>query len=217
MYKPALSALLATLMFAASGELFDFALVLWLPAPKSATGADMAELHLHGSVAVVQAVLKWLALQSGLRLAEAGEFTRRALDNGRLSLPDAEALGDVLQAQSEQQRRSALRRMDGGLSALIEQWQRQVLAWSAQVEFALDFAEDGGEGEANRHGAGEANHREKHSVNCNENHSENQGGNHSANHSEEAVIAGILAELEDWREALARLVVRANSFLARAA
>jgi tRNA modification GTPase len=126
----------------ADGTLLDRALVLWLHGPGSATGEDMAELHLHGGRAVVAAVLAALDRQPGLRPAQAGEFTRRAFDNGRIDLIEAEGLADLLAAETESQRRQAMLAASGHVSARIEEWQRQLLAIAAGIEASLDFADE---------------------------------------------------------------------------
>ncbi len=125
----------------AGGEL-DHALVLWLPGPGTATGEDVVELHLHGGRAVVAAVERALAALGGLRRAGSGEFTRRAFANGRIDLAEAEGLADLLTAETELQRRSAMAMAGGALSGLVEQWRQQVLALSAQVEAVLDFSDE---------------------------------------------------------------------------
>lgn len=125
------------------GALLDRALVLWLPGPGSATGEDMAELHLHGGRAVVAAVLAALAATPGLRMAGAGEFTRRAMANGRIDLAEAEGLADLLAAETEGQRRQALLAVGGHVSAQVDAWQAQLLRLAAQLEAALDFADEG--------------------------------------------------------------------------
>ena len=124
------------------GEMLDRALVLWLPGPSTATGDDMAELHLHGGRAVVAATLAALGRQAGLRMAEPGEFTRRAFVNGRLDLAQAEGLADLLAAETEAQRRQALRQAEGGLGRMVGEWREQLLVLSARVEAAIEFAED---------------------------------------------------------------------------
>lgn len=124
------------------GALLDATMVLWLPGPATATGEDSAELHLHGGRAVVAAVEAALARLPGLRRAEPGEFTRRAFANGRIDLNEAEGLADLLTAETELQRRSALAMAEGVLSRAIEGWRQQVLALSAQVEAVLDFADE---------------------------------------------------------------------------
>jgi len=126
-----------------TGEVLDRALVLWLPGPGTATGEDIAELHLHGGRAVVAGVEAALTALPGLRHARAGEFTRRAFANGRIDLAEAEGLADLLAAETELQRRTALAMAGGALSRQSEDWRDRVLALSAQVEAVLDFgAED---------------------------------------------------------------------------
>jgi tRNA modification GTPase len=125
-----------------AGEELDRALVLWLPGPGTATGEDVAELHLHGGRAVVAAVEHALEAVAGLRRAEPGEFTRRAFANGRIDLAEAEGLADLLAAETELQRRSAAALAGGALSRQVQQWRDSVLALSAQVEAALDFSDE---------------------------------------------------------------------------
>ncbi|HEX8217286.1 MAG TPA: tRNA uridine-5-carboxymethylaminomethyl(34) synthesis GTPase MnmE [Allosphingosinicella sp.] len=124
-------------------EQIDHALALRFPGPGSATGEDVAELHLHGGRAVVAAAMAALARLEGLREAEPGEFTRRAFENGRIDLAEAEGLADLLAAETESQRRAALSLAGGALSRQVEDWRRLVLALAAEVEAALDFADDG--------------------------------------------------------------------------
>ena len=124
------------------GETLDRALVLWLPGPGTATGEDLAELHLHGGRAVVAAVEAALAALPGLRRAGAGEFTRRAFANGRIDLAEAEGLADLLSAETELQRRSALAMASGALSRAVEDWRTRLLALSASVEAVLDFSDE---------------------------------------------------------------------------
>jgi tRNA modification GTPase len=130
-----------------NGEQLDDALVLRFPGPASATGEDIAELHLHGGRAVVAAVLKALAEVEGLRVAEPGEFTRRAFENGRIDLAEAEGLADLLQAETETQRRGALTLAGGALGRLVEGWQARVLTQAAALEAVLDFSDEGEVGE----------------------------------------------------------------------
>jgi tRNA modification GTPase len=124
-------------------SLLDRALILWLPGPASFTGEDMAELHLHGGRAVAQAVLDALGRAPGLRLAEPGEFARRAFEAGRLDLTEVEAIADLVAAETEAQRRQALRQMEGALGALVEGWRGRLIGLLAQVEAVLDFPEEG--------------------------------------------------------------------------
>lgn len=130
------------------GEPLDRALVLRFPGPHSATGEDVAELHLHGGRAVVAAVLEALAGQSGLRPAEAGEFTRRAFENGRIDLAEAEGLADLLAAETQSQRRAALAMAGGSISRQVEAWRQRLLALAAALEAVLDFSDEGEVGEA---------------------------------------------------------------------
>jgi tRNA modification GTPase len=124
------------------GELIDHALVLWFPGPATATGEDLAEIHCHGSRAVVAALLGWLAQQPGLRMAKGGEFTRRACLNGRMTLAEAEALGDLLAAETERERKAALGASEGALSERIRHWQGRLGEAAASIEAVLDFAEE---------------------------------------------------------------------------
>jgi tRNA modification GTPase len=127
----------------ATGEAIDDGLVLFFPGPASATGEDVAELHLHGGRAVVEAVAAALAGLPGLRLAEPGEFTRRAFEHGKLDLTEAEAVADLVAAETASQRRQALRQLDGELGRLYEGWRQTLLRASAHVEAAIDFPEEG--------------------------------------------------------------------------
>lgn len=124
------------------GEVLDNALVLRFPAPASATGEDVAELHLHGGRSVVAAVLAALGRIEGLRAAEPGEFTRRAFENGRIDLAEAEGLADLLEAETQSQRRAALALAGGALSRQVEAWQARLLAFAAEIEAALDFSDE---------------------------------------------------------------------------
>lgn len=124
------------------GEVLDHGLVLIFPGPRTATGEDLAELHLHGGRAVVRAVEAALGSMAGLRPAEAGEFTRRALSNGRIDLTEAEGLGDLLAAETEGQRRTAMRAAEGGIRRLVEGWATRALQLSALVEAELDHDDE---------------------------------------------------------------------------
>lgn len=138
---------LATLRSPAGGDLLDRALVLRFPGPATATGEDLVELHLHGGRSVVAAVLAALGGMAGLRLAEAGEFTRRAFENGRIDLAEAEGLADLLMAETDSQRRAALTLAGGALGREIDGWQRRLLGIAATVESALDFSDESDVGE----------------------------------------------------------------------
>ena len=126
----------------ADGALLDEALVLWFPGPATATGEDLAELHCHGGRAVVTAIEAELGAIPGLRKAEPGEFTRRAFANGRIDLAEAEGLADLLSAETELQRSAAIAMAGGGLSRQVEEWRDQLLRLAAEVEAALDFADE---------------------------------------------------------------------------
>lgn len=125
-----------------AGDPLDQALVLFFPGPGSATGEDLAELHLHGGRAVVHAVLAALGRIDGLREARAGEFTRRAFENGRIDLSEAEGLADLLFAETEAQRRSAIAMAEGHFSRRVTAWQADLLRISALVEAELDFSDE---------------------------------------------------------------------------
>lgn len=125
-----------------SGTILDRALVLIFPGPNSATGEDLAELHLHGGRAVVRAVESALAKLPGLRHAEAGEYTRRALTNGRIDLSEAEGLGDLLAAETEDQRRAAIRSAEGAVRREVEGWMSRALGLSAHIEAELDHGDE---------------------------------------------------------------------------
>ena len=125
-----------------SGGILDDALMLRFDSPASATGEDVIELHCHGGRAVIDAVLGALGSLEGLRPAEPGEFTRRAFENGRIDLTEAEGLADLLEAETEAQRRSALALAEGGLKRQIEVWLNTLLALSARAELAIDYAGD---------------------------------------------------------------------------
>jgi tRNA modification GTPase len=126
-----------------SGETIDEGLVLWFAAPRTETGEDMAEFHLHGGIAIVKAMLAALGRQPGCRLAEPGEFARRAFLNGKLDLAQIEGLADLVDAETEAQRRQALGQMGGVLSELYEGWRGDLVRASALVEAAIDFSDEG--------------------------------------------------------------------------
>ncbi|MGE4250693.1 MAG: tRNA uridine-5-carboxymethylaminomethyl(34) synthesis GTPase MnmE [Parvibaculaceae bacterium] len=123
-------------------DVLDDGLVLTFPAPNSFTGEDVAEFHLHGSLAVIRAVTDVLGGMAGLRLAEPGEFTRRAFRNGRIDLVAAEGIGDLIRAKTERQRQLALHHALGRASETIEAWRRDLVAILARVEAAVDFADE---------------------------------------------------------------------------
>lgn len=122
--------------------LIDRGLVLWLPGPASFTGEDTAELHVHGGRAVVKAVLAVLAALPGCRPAEPGEFARRAFTNGKIDLTAAEGLADLIDAETEGQRRQALAQSSGALSRLYDGWRAELIDASALVTAAIDFSDE---------------------------------------------------------------------------
>ena len=139
---PPRQATLARVRDPATGEAIDDALTLWFPGPRSETGEDMAELQLHGGLAVVSAVLEVLGAMDGCRLAEPGEFTRRAFDNGRLDLTEVEGLADLIAAETPAQRRAAYRQLKGLIGDQAEAWRRQIIDAQALVEARIDFADE---------------------------------------------------------------------------
>lgn len=124
------------------GDELDRALVLTFAAGASFTGEDVAELHLHGSEAVVQSVLRVFSGMDGLRLAEPGEFTRRAMENGCLDLAQVEGLADLIDAETEAQRRQALRVLSGAIGERAEDWRRKLVRAAALIEATIDFADE---------------------------------------------------------------------------
>ena len=126
----------------ADGVLLDEALILHFPDGHSFTGETVVELHLHGSPAIVAAVLRVLGGLDGLRQAEPGEFTRRAMDNGRLDLAEVEGLADLIDAETEGQRRQALRVFSGALGDLAARWRENLIRAAALLEATIDFADE---------------------------------------------------------------------------
>ena len=124
------------------GGAIDRGLVLWFPAPHSFTGEDVGEMHIHGGRATLAALLAALAGIGQCRLAEPGEFSRRAFENGRLDLTEAEAIADLVAAETEQQRRQALRQLDGELGALYEDWRQRLLGALGRLEADIDFPDE---------------------------------------------------------------------------
>ena len=126
----------------ATGETIDQALLLWFPAPASFTGEDVVEFHTHGGPAVVSGVLAALGNQAGVRPAEPGEFTRRAFLAGKMDLTQVEGLADLINAETEAQRRQALRQMQGVLTDLYEGWRTRLIRALAYVEADIDFSDE---------------------------------------------------------------------------
>lgn len=143
---PARQLVLRSIMDAS--EVLDRGMVAWFPGPRSFTGEDCAELHLHGSPAVLSAVMQRLSAWPGVRPAEAGEFTRRAFLNGKMDLVEVEGLGDLLAARTAAQRRQALRQLSGQASSVFDAWRDQLLLIRADIEAAVDFADEAGVAEA---------------------------------------------------------------------
>jgi tRNA modification GTPase len=127
----------------AGGQPVDDAVVLWFPAPSSATGEDVAEFHIHGSRAVQAALFASLSALENVRAAEPGEFTRRAFENGKLDLTEAEALDDLIHADTDRQRRQALRQLKGLLGDKVRDWRARIIEASALIEAGIDFSDEG--------------------------------------------------------------------------
>lgn len=125
-----------------NGEAIDQGLVLWFPGPGSYTGEDLVELHVHGGRAIIADVLERLSGLPGCRSAEAGEFSRRAFENGRLDLTQVEAVADLIDAETTAQRRQAVRQLGGELGRLYERWRAVILTALAHVEASIDFIEE---------------------------------------------------------------------------
>ena len=121
----------------------DDAVVLWFPGPASATGEDVAEFHVHGGRAVLAALFAALAGFENVRAAEPGEFTRRAFENGKLDLTEAEGLDDLIHADTDRQRRQALRQLKGLLGDKARDWRARIIEASALIEAGIDFSDEG--------------------------------------------------------------------------
>src|ERR1700732_1277350 len=127
----------------ASRQPIDDSVVLWFPAPASATGEDVAEFHVHGGRAVLAALFATLSAFADMRAAEPGEFTRRAFENGKLDLTEAEGLDDLIHADTDRQRRQALRQLNGLLGDRARDWRAQIIEASALIEAGIDFSDEG--------------------------------------------------------------------------
>lgn len=136
------SASLRLIRHPVSRDVVDHALVLYFPAPHSFTGEDVIELHTHGGRAVTNAVIAALSALPRFRFAEAGEFSRRAFENGKMDLTEAEAIADIVNAETEAQRKQALRQMDGALGKLYEAWRNRLSHSLAYMEAAIDFSDE---------------------------------------------------------------------------
>ena len=126
----------------AAGQTIDTGLLIWFSGPESFTGEDAVEFHIHGGRAIVDAMLTALARVPGLRLAEPGEFTRRAVEHGKFDLTAAEGLADLIAAETDAQRRQALRQYDGALADLYEGWRERLISQAAWVEASIDFSDE---------------------------------------------------------------------------
>jgi tRNA modification GTPase len=135
-------AALRTLRDPQDGTEIDRALILVFHGPNSSTGEDVVEYHCHGSPAIAAKLLDVLCSRDGTRIAEPGEFTRRALFNGRIDLTEAEGLADLLEAETEVQRRAALKNAEGGLRRIVEGWRDRLILLSARAEAAIDYVDD---------------------------------------------------------------------------
>jgi tRNA modification GTPase len=135
-------AALARVCDPANGEVIDEALALWFPAPHSETGEDVAEIQLHGGHAVIAAMLDALGSLKGCRLAEAGEFTRRGFENGKLDLTEVEGLADLIAAETPTQRRLAYRQLKGLIGDRAEEWRKRLIESLALVEARIDFSDE---------------------------------------------------------------------------
>ena len=127
-----------------TGEVLDKGFVVWFPGPRSFTGEDCAELHLHGSAGVIAAVFYVLGREASMRPAEPGEFTRRAFSNGKMDLIEAEGLGDLLEARTASQRRQAFQQMSGKASSVFDGWRQKLLMIRADIEAVVDFVDEPG-------------------------------------------------------------------------
>jgi len=140
--RPAPRVATRALLRDAQGEAIDDAVTLWFPGPASATGEDVAEFHVHGGRAVLAALFATLSAFDDVRPAEPGEFTRRAFENGKIDLTEAEGLDDLIHADTDRQRRQALRQLQGLLGDKARDWRRQIIEAAALVEAGIDFADE---------------------------------------------------------------------------
>lgn len=141
-FPPPRQVTLTSIICPTSGELLDRGLVVWFSGPRSFTGEDCCEYHVHGGPAVVSGILQALGHLKTLRPAKPGEFTKRAFQNGKLDLTEVEGLGDLIHAETEVQRRQALRQMSGDLGQLYHKWSHRLIRALAHVEAFIDFSED---------------------------------------------------------------------------
>ncbi len=139
---PPRMARLASIINPANAEVLDRGIVLWFPGPATITGEDVAEFHLHGSPAVIASVFRAFESFTGIRAAEAGEFSKRAFLNGKMDLVEAEGLADLLAARTDAQRRQAMFQLIGNASSIFESWRSRMIRALALVEAAVDFSEE---------------------------------------------------------------------------
>src|SRR6202047_1550508 len=132
-----------TLLRDARQQPIDDAVVLWFPGPASATGEDVAEFHVHGGRAVLATLFEALSAFAEVRAAEPGEFTRRAFENGKLDLTEAEGLDDLIHADTDRHRRQALRHLKGLLGDQARDWRAQIIEAAALIEAGIDFSDEG--------------------------------------------------------------------------
>mmetsp|Transcript_46693 Transcript_46693/g.110721 ORF Transcript_46693/g.110721 Transcript_46693/m.110721 type:complete len:605 (-) Transcript_46693:126-1940(-) len=138
------TAALRSVIDPATGDVLDRALVLYFPGPKSFTGEDIVEFHVHGGIAIVNSVMAALSNVAGLRLAERGEFTKRAFLNGRMDLLEAEALNDLIHAETSGQQKQAMKQMSGTHKRLYQRWRTDILRCLAHVNAFIDYGESDG-------------------------------------------------------------------------
>jgi tRNA modification GTPase len=131
-----------TTLINSQGDVLDDGIVLWFPAPASFTGEDVVELHVHGGTAVIDALLAALSTLPGLRAAEPGEFSRRAFENGKMDLTAAEGLADLIEAETEAQRKQARRQSRGELGCLYDSWRESLIRAQALSEADIDFSDE---------------------------------------------------------------------------
>jgi len=146
----------ARFMDPVDGDIIDDGLALWFPAPASFTGEDVVEIHVHGGMAVRTALFGALSAFGGLRMADPGEFTRRAFENGKMDLTEAEGLADLIDAETQAQRRQARRQHDGELGRLYEAWRARLVRAQAMMEAEIDFSDEDLQTDVIRHAFREA-------------------------------------------------------------
>jgi len=139
-HKPRYAA--RSIFYNSEGDKIDDGLSIWFPSPASFTGEDVFELHIHGGVACIAAIMDRLSKFDGIRLANPGEFTRRAFDNGKLDLTEVEALSDLISSETELQRKQAMRQLQGSFGSVCEELREEVLRILARIEAWIDFPDE---------------------------------------------------------------------------